>query len=212
MILSTELEDYLANHSEKEPRLLKQLLEETELECRRPHMISGAYQGRLLSMISKLVKPKKILEIGTYTGYSALCLAEGLSANGALITIDKDASVTEISDRYFNKSVYRDQISQITGNALEIIPNLEVKFDLVFMDADKKNYVNYLNLLLEKMNSGAILLSDNVLWKGKVLDANSNDAFTQAIDSYNKVLATHPKLETLMLPVRDGISLSRVKG
>jgi predicted O-methyltransferase YrrM len=211
-LFSTELETYLTEHSQQESLLLRQLREETDLKHRRPHMLSGPYQGSVLSMISKLLKPKKILEIGTYTGYSALCLAEGMSKDGSLTTIDKDKSVAEIAARYFEQSAYKSQISQITGNALEVIQNLNETFDLVFIDADKKNYANYFHLLLEKMKPGGVILSDNVLWKGKVFEKeNVKDDFTNAIKDYNKLLANHPKIETIMLPIRDGMSISRIK-
>jgi predicted O-methyltransferase YrrM len=175
-------------------------------------MLSGAFQGRLLSMISKLVNPKNILEIGTYTGYSALCLAEGLQEKGNLITIDKNEELETLQNKYFEKSGYRNQIQQFVGDATKIIPNIDKKFDLVFIDADKSNYINYFHLIIEKMNAGGIILSDNVLWSGKVVEPlNPKDNDTKILLEYNKLLSTDNRIETVLLPIRDGLTVSRVK-
>ena len=180
-----ELDDYVIKHSENEPELLQQLSRETYQKILQPRMLSGHYQGRILSMISKLASPKNILEIGTYTGYSALCLAEGIQASGALHTIDINEELVSFQRKYFNKSGYGNQIFQHTGNALEIIPNLDITFDLVFIDADKENYSNYFNRVIDKLNSGGIILSDNVLWSGKILeDLKPYDTSTKALLEY----------------------------
>jgi predicted O-methyltransferase YrrM len=163
-------------------------------------------------MISKLIQPKTILEIGTYTGYSALCLAEGLQSNGVLYTIDKNEELEDFSKEFFNKSPYKNQIQQFIGNALEIIPTIHEKFDLVFIDADKSNYSNYFHLIIEKMNPGGVILSDNVLWSGKVVEElQPKDVDTKALLQYNKLLATDERLETILLPIRDGLTISRIK-
>jgi len=175
-------------------------------------MLSGAFQGRVLSMISKLIQPKTILEIGTYTGYSALCLAEGLQKEGTLITIDINEELEELSNKYFDKSTFRNQIEPIVGNALDVIPSLHKKFDLVFIDADKSNYCNYFNLIIDNMNSGGVILSDNVLWSGKVVEEiDSKDVDTIALIKYNKLLNSDDRIETVLLPIRDGLTISRVK-
>lgn len=210
--LPENIDQYAVDHSGDEPELLQQLTRETWQKVLAPRMSSGHYQGRVLSMISKLVQPKNILEIGTFTGYAALCLAEGMQVNSTLDTIDINEELYDIQRTYFDASGYGTQIKQHTGNALDIIPTLAKKFDLVFIDADKSNYVTYLELLLPKLNSGAVILSDNVLWSGKVVEkVNSKDIDTKALLQYNKILKEHPKLETVLLPIRDGLTISRVK-
>ena len=175
-------------------------------------MLSGAFQGRVLSMISKLIQPQSILEIGTYTGYSALCLAEGLKKEGVLYTIDKNEELEELQYKYFKKSEYTNQIKQFIGNAIDIIPSINNKFDLVFIDADKSNYLNYFDLIINKMNSGGVILSDNVLWSGKVVEElNPKDIDTKILLEYNKRLNEDNRLETVLLPIRDGLTISRVK-
>lgn len=210
--ISEELESYIILHSKEEPNLLKELNKETHLKVLQPRMLSGHYQGRILSLISKIVSPQRILEIGTYTGYSAICLAEGLADNGELHTIDINEELHDLQRKYFEKSGFGKQIIQHTGNALKIIPELNMKFDLVFIDADKQNYSNYFDLVIDKMNSGGLILSDNVLWSGKVLDiVKPNDKSTASITEYNKKLKDDPRIETVILPVRDGLTVSRVK-
>ena len=209
--LDPTLEDYIDRHSQDEPELLNRLTRETHLKVVQPRMITGHYQGRVLSLLSKLTRPRHILEIGTYTGYSALCLAEGLHKEGVLHTIDVNEELFEMQRRYFDKSPYSRQIVQHTGNALEIIPTLDLEFDLVFIDAEKTEYPRYLELVLEKCGSGSIILSDNVLWSGKVIEkADPKDKATSILQEYNALLKDHPRLETVILPVRDGLSLSRV--
>ena len=210
--LPEHIDQYAVDHSENEPELLQQLTRETWQKVLAPRMSSGHYQGRVLSMISKLIHPKNILEIGTFTGYAALCLAEGMQANGTLDTIDINEELYDIQRKYFDASGYGNQIIQHTGNAVDIIPELPNSFDLVFIDADKSNYETYLELLLPKLTSGAVILSDNVLWSGKVVEkVNPKDIDTKALLQYNKILKEHPKLETVLLPIRDGLTISRVK-
>ena len=207
-----KIDKYVIEHSQKEPKLLQQFNKETWQKIMNPRMLSGAYQGRLLSMISKLINPKNILEIGTYTGYSALCLAEGIQENGKLITIDINEELEDFVRDFFDKSDYSNQLFQKIGNAIEIIPSLEEKFDLVFIDADKSNYVNYFNLIIDKMNKGGVILSDNVLWSGKVVEKiETKDKDTKALLEYNKLLAEDERIETIILPIRDGLTISRVK-
>lgn len=205
-----ELDDYVVKHSEDEPELLQQLSRETYQKMLQPRMLSGHYQGRLLSIISKLVNPKNILEIGTYTGYSALCLAEGMQTSGTLHTIDINEELIDFQRKYFDKSHYGKQIFQHLGNALEIIPKLDKTFDLIFIDADKDNYPNYFNILIDKLNIGGILLSDNVLWSGKVIEPlKKDDTSTKALLEYNTLLKEDKRIETVILPIRDGLTISR---
>jgi predicted O-methyltransferase YrrM len=209
--LSEDLENYVANHSEAESELLAKLNRETHLKVLQPRMLSGHLQGRVLSLLSKLVQPKYIIEVGTYTGYSALCLAEGLQQSGELHTLDINEELVPIQQKYFQQSVYRKQIKAHLGNALEIIPKLDFRFDLAFIDADKPNYANYFDLILPKMNKGGIILSDNVLWSGKVVETlKKSDKSTAAIMAYNKKLKEDPRVETIMLPIRDGLTVCRV--
>jgi caffeoyl-CoA O-methyltransferase len=211
--LPEALDNYVVAHSQDEPELLQQLHRETYQKVLLPRMLSGHYQGRLLSMISKLVKPKNILEIGTYTGYSALCLAEGIQVSGELHTIDINEELFDFQRKYFDKSPYGKQIQQYLGNALDIIPKLDKTFDLVFIDADKKNYTNYFHAIIDKMNPGGIILSDNVLWSGKVLETTfkKEDTSTPALIEYNKLLKEDARVETLILAIRDGITICRKK-
>lgn len=210
--LPEEIDQYVMKHSQQEPKLLKELNRETWQKVLNPRMLSGAFQGRILSMISKLIQPNFILEIGTYTGYSALCLAEGLTKNGMLYTIDKNEELEELQYKYFQKSDYKNQIKQHIGNAVNIIPNIDEKFDLVFIDADKSNYVNYFNLIIDKMNKGGVILSDNVLWSGKVVEQlDPKDTDTKVLLEYNKLLNSDDRIETVLLPIRDGLTISRVK-
>ena len=209
--ISEELDNYVVVHSQDEPELLQQLNRETYQKILQPRMLSGHYQGRVLSMISKLINPKNILEIGTYTGYSALCLAEGMQLSGELHTIDINEELFDFQRKYFDKSGYGEQIFQHLGNALDIIPKLNKTFDLVFIDADKENYVNYFNVIIDIMTPGAIILSDNVLWSGKVLNTEfkKEDTSTPALIEYNKLLKEDKRVETVMLPIRDGLTISR---
>jgi len=210
--LPDKIDNYAVNHSEDEPKILKELSKETWQKVLIPRMLSGQYQGRLLSMLSKLINPKSILEIGTYTGYSALCLAEGLQKKGSLYTIDKNEELFDIQKKYFDKSDYKNQIKQYLGNALDIIPTINDTFDLVFIDADKPNYSNYFHAVINKMNKNGVIISDNVLWSGKVVeDVNKKDISTLEIIKYNKLLKEDVRVETILLPIRDGLTISRVK-
>lgn len=210
--LSDKLDDYIVKHSEDEPELLQQLNRETYQKIIQPRMLSGHYQGRLLSMISKLVSPKYILEIGTYTGYSALCLAEGMQSDGELHTIDINEELVDFQRKYFDASGYGEGIHQHIGDALEIIPKIDKTFDMVFIDADKENYVNYFHLIIDKLKTGGIILSDNVLWSGKVIEPlDEKDFSTKGILEYNQLLKTDERIETVMLPIRDGLTISRKK-
>lgn len=209
--LPEKIDAYAVAHSQPEPELLQQLSRETWQKVLAPRMLSGHFQGRVLSMLSKLIGPGNILEIGTYTGYSALCLAEGMRDDGVLHTIDINEELYDLQRKYFDRSPWGSRIIQYTGNALEIIPKLEVDFDLVFIDADKSNYPKYLDLLLSSLPKGAVILSDNVLWSGKVVEPLiEGDEDTRALLEYNNLINDHPRLETVLLPIRDGLTVSRV--
>ena len=209
--LSEDLEHYLVQHSESEPELLQALSRETHMKVIQPRMITGHFQGRVLSLFSHMIAPKRILEIGTYTGYSALCLAEGLGKDGSLQTIEVNPELAAIQKKYFEKSPYKSQIKAHLGNALEIIPTLEGPFDLVFIDAEKKQYDAYFEAVIKVSRPGTIILSDNVLWTGKVVaPLDPKDKTTKALLAYNKKLATDKRVQTSLLPIRDGLTLSRV--
>ena len=209
--ISQELEDYIEQHSENEPALLAALNKETYQKILLPRMLSGHFQGRVLSMLSKLIRPINILEIGTYTGYATLCLCEGMQETGQIHTIDIKEELVDFQRKYFDKSPWGKQIVQHLGEAIAIIPSLEIKFDLVFIDADKENYLNYYELIVPKMNKGGIILSDNVLWSGKVLEPlQKKDLSTKILLEYNNLLKTDPRVETVLLPIRDGLTVSRI--
>ena len=209
--ISQELEDYIEQHSQKEPQHLAALNKETYQKILLPRMLSGHFQGRVLSMLSKLIRPVNILEIGTYTGYSALCLCEGMQEEGQLHTIDIKEELIDFQRKHFDKSAWGKQIVQHLGEAIDIIPGLDLKFDLVFIDADKENYINYFEMIVPKMNKGGIILSDNVLWSGKVLEPlQKNDLSTKILLEYNQLLNNDPRVETVLLPIRDGLTVSRV--
>jgi predicted O-methyltransferase YrrM len=210
--LPEHISNYTDAHTSEESELLYRLNRETHLTILQPRMLSGHLQGRTLSMLSKMIRPKNILEIGTYTGYSAICLAEGLVAGGALHTIDINEELETITNKYFKESPFSDQIQQHIGNALEIIPTLDIDFDLVFIDADKENYLNYYNLLIDKVKSGTILIADNVLWSGKVTEeANPKDFETIALQQFNTAIQNDERVENLLFPIRDGLMIIRKK-
>ncbi len=210
--LSDELDQYVTEHSENEPELLVQLNRETHQKILQPRMLSGHFQGRVLSMLSKIIKPTNILEIGTYTGYATLCLAEGMEENGRIDTIDVNEELVDFQRKYFDRSPWGKQIYQHTGSGIDIIPTFNIKYDLVFIDADKDNYINYFHLILPIMNKGGVILSDNVLWSGKVIEEiKPGDLTTKILLEYNQLLKTDPRVETLLLPIRDGLTVSRVK-
>jgi predicted O-methyltransferase YrrM len=213
--LPQNLDDYIVAHSEDEPQILQDLARETHQKVLQPIMLSGPYQGRVLSMISHLKSPQRVLEIGTFTGYSALCIAEGMPANSELITIDINEELEDLAAGYFAR--FRESgnnnisITQKIGDAIQLLPGLEGTFDLVFIDADKPNYVNYFHLIMDKVHAGSLIISDNVLWHGKVVeDLNEKDKSTPVLLEYNKLLKEDPRLQTVLLSVRDGLTLSRV--
>lgn len=209
--LPESLESYITLNSENEPDILRELTRETHLKVVQPRMITGHYQGRVLSMLSKLIQPSSILEIGTYTGYSAICLAEGLTKDGLLHTIDINEELTEIQRKFFDQSEFGDKIIQHTGDALKIIPELDQVFDLVFIDAEKKMYDAYFEAVIEKTRPGSIILTDNVLWSGKVVEPlDKKDMVTPNLLAYNKKLKNDPRVETVILSIRDGLTLCRV--
>ncbi|QXP61358.1 O-methyltransferase [Olleya sp. HaHaR_3_96] len=208
--LPEKLDDYVVAHSQDEPKLLQQLTRETYQKILQPIMLSGPYQGRVLSMISKLIRPKSVLELGTFTGYATLCLAEGLHPEGEIHTIDVNEELEDFQRSYFDKSGYGTQIHQHLGSAIDILPTLDKTFDLVFIDADKPNYVNYFHLIIDKLNPGGIILSDNVLWHGKVIEpVDPKDVSTNAVLEFNTLLKNDKRIETVLLPIRDGLTISR---
>ena len=208
--ISDKLADYLNKNSEKEPEILFRLSKETHQKILQPRMLSGHIQGRFLSFISKIKSPDKILEIGTYTGYSTICLAEGLSKNGKIDTIDKNEELIKIQNKYFEKSGFRNKIIQHTGNALDILKSLNEKYDIIFIDADKENYINYFNQVSNKLSKNGIIISDNVLWSGKVLDSKQKDEETSTLVEFNKIINQDRRFNSIILPIRDGISISRL--
>ena len=208
--ISDKLADYLNKNSEKEPEILSRLSKETHQKILQPRMLSGHIQGRFLSFISKIKSPDKILEIGTYTGYSTICLAEGLSKNGKIDTIDKNEELIKIQNKYFEKSGFRNKIIQHTGNALDILKSLNEKYDIIFIDADKENYINYFNQVSNKLSKNGIIISDNVLWSGKVLDSHQKDEETSTLVEFNKIVNHDKRFKSIILPIRDGISISRL--
>jgi len=205
------LADYANAHSTVASSLLQRIERETHLEVLQPRMLSGPFQGRLLSLISKLVQPERILEIGTYTGYSALCLAEGLTKEGKLITLDVNEELQKRVQGYFNASDYSEHIDYRIGDALDLIPALNETWDLVFIDADKKNYVNYYDLVVDRVRFGGLILADNVLWSGKVIDEKAQDKETVLLRQYNERINRDERVENILLPIRDGIMVARKK-
>jgi len=207
--INKDILDYVKLNSQQEPTLLKELNKETHLKIPNPRMLCSSYQGRILSIISKIIKPKKVLEIGTYTGYSTLCIAEGLDKNGIIYTIDINEELQEIQNKYFDKSGFGNQIHQYIGNAIEFIPKINECFDFVYLDADKENYNEYFDLVIDKIVSGGVLISDNVLWSGKVLNTKNQDLITQKLIEFNQLIKKDKRLDTIILPIRDGLSISR---
>ena len=208
--ISEKIAEYLSQNSEKEPEILSKLNRETNQKVLQPRMLSGHIQGRFLSLISKIKSPLHILEIGTYTGYGTLCLAEGLATGGKIFTIDRNEELLKIQNKYFEETGNRDRIVQLTGNAIDILDNLNQTFDLIFIDADKENYVKYFQLVSEKLNPNGLIISDNVLWSGKVVEGDNDDEETITIKKFNRILNDDKKFETVILPLRDGISISRL--
>ena len=208
--ISEKIAEYLSQNSEKEPEILSKLNRETHQKVLQPRMLSGHIQGRFLSLISKIKSPIHILEIGTYTGYGTLCLAEGLATGGKIFTIDRNEELLKIQNKYFEESGNRDRIVQLTGNAIDILDNLNQTFDLIFIDADKENYVKYFQLVSEKLNPNGLIISDNVLWSGKVVEGDNDDDETNTLKKFSRILNEDKKFETVILPLRDGISISRL--
>jgi predicted O-methyltransferase YrrM len=206
-----EIDRYCCTHSEDENDLLKRINRETHVEVLQPRMLSGHFQGRVLSMLSKMIQPKRILEIGTYTGYSALCLAEGLSSDGKLVTIDVNEELMNRVKGYFNASEYAKQIEYILSPALEVIPTLKEEWDLVFIDADKQNYIAYYELVLPLVKPGGYIILDNVLWSGKVADPEKNDKDTVLLRELNTIIHADDRVEEVLLPIRDGLMIARKK-
>ena len=208
--LPEEIDRYCSDHSSKEPALLAELAAETQASIAEPRMLSGHLQGRFLSLLSKLVRPQLALEIGTYTGYGTLCLAEGLAPDGLIHTIDVYAPVAAVADRYFRRAGIHERVRQHVAPALEVIPGIEGAFDLVFIDADKSNYPRYLDLVIDRMQPGGLIIADNVLWSGKVLrDPAEQDADTRGLVSYAQRVEQDRRLESVLLPLRDGLLVSR---
>lgn len=211
-IVNANIEKYCELHSEPENGLLQKVNRETHLEVLMPRMLSGHLQGRFLAMLSKMIRPKYILEIGTFTGYAALCLAEGLAENGKLITIDINEELAQRVNEYFAQSDKATQMHYMNGDAQKIIPNLNENFDLVFIDADKKNYAKYYEMVFDKVSSGGYIIADNVLWSGKVVDANAKkDADTLNMLAYNEMVAKDTRVEAMLVPLRDGLMICRKK-
>lgn len=209
--ISEKLTEYISKNSNIEPEILARLNQETHQKILKPRMLSGHIQGRFLSMLSKMKSPSTILEIGTYTGYGTLCLSEGLKEGGKIFTIDRNEELLKIQNKYFEESGKRDKIIQLTGNAKEILNDLNETYDLVFIDADKENYIGYFNQVSERLNKNGIIISDNVLWSGKVLDSSlEKDEETNALVNFNKILNEDKRFETVILPLRDGLSISRL--
>jgi predicted O-methyltransferase YrrM len=206
-----EMDRYLENHTSAEPEILKRLRKETFQKTTQPHMISGYLQGRLLSILSQMSNPRNILEIGTFTGYATLCLAEGLSKDGKITTLDINEELAYLPRKYFKESEYSNQIDFQLKDAQKYLKETEEIFDFVFIDADKENYVEYFNLIKPKIKSGAVLLFDNVLWYGKVLEENPKQKSTQIIQELNDMIAKDEDFENLILPLRDGLHLIRKK-
>ena len=210
--ISEKLDDYVISHSQEEPELLQELSRETWRKVLAPRMLSGHFQGRVLSMISKLINPKNILEIGTYTGYSALCLAEGMQSKGKLHTIDTNEELEDFVNEYVAKSKFKNQIKCVIGNAIELIPEMDEQFDLVFIDADKSNYINYYNMAMTKLSPGGYIIIDNVLWSGKVLEpVDPNDLDTKVLVDLNNIVHEDSRVQEVLLPVRDGLLVIRKK-
>ena len=210
--LHPDIDQYASRNSAPETALLTELSRETHLKTTMPRMLSGHLQGRFLAMLSALLRAENILEIGTFTGYSTLCLAEGLSANGKIYSIDSNDETTSIAKKYVKLAGLESKIELITGNAMEIIPAMQQKFDLVFIDADKENYSNYYNMIIGQMKPGGLIVADNVLWSGKVIEEiKPNDKETNGLIHFTKMVCADERVSAVLLPVRDGLMLLRVK-
>lgn len=210
--LEEALEDYVNKHTSPESTVLNDLNRQTHINVLQPRMLSGHLQGRVLSMLSKMIQPKRILEVGTYTGYAAICMAEGLRDKGELITIDINYELEDMVKKYVREAGSEDKIIMKVGNALEIIPTLDKTFDLVFIDADKTNYSNYYDLLIDELPSGSFIIADNVLWSGKVIEpVKDNDVDTKALKIFNEKIYSDDRVENVLFPIRDGLMVIRKK-
>jgi caffeoyl-CoA O-methyltransferase len=210
-LLEPVLDDYVVSHSEEEPQVLKELSRETWLKTTNPRMIAGHLQGRALSMLSNMMTPKNVLEIGTFTGYSAICIAEGLDNNGMIHTIDINEELETMASKYFEKAGFRNNITQHIGHALDIIPTISIEeYDLVFIDADKTNYLNYYNLVFDKVKKGGYIIADNVLWNGKVIEEKAKQSpDTKTILEYNNTIQNDKRVQNVLFPIRDGLQIAR---
>lgn len=208
--ISDELDQYVCKNTSSEPQHLAELNRKTHLEVLQPRMLSGHFQGRVLSMLTHMIKPRRILEIGTYTGYSALCFAEGLTEDGKIITIDVNEELESLVQEFVSKSGLENKVETLIGDATEIIPNLDEEWDIVFIDADKKSYCNYYDLVFDKVKKGGYIIADNVLWSGKVLeDYEKLDRETKVIVDYNTKVQNDPRVENVLFPIRDGLNIAR---
>ncbi len=208
--LPEAIDQYCHQHSSDEPKILADLSRETRMKVLQPRMLSGHLQGRVLAMFSKMLQARYILEIGTYTGYSAICLAEGLSEGGQLHTIDLNEELEPMYSRYIKAAGMEKLISTHVGNALDIIPTLDRNWDMVFIDADKENYLNYYDLVIERVNAGGLIIADNVLWSGKVVEkAKEKDLETKALQNFNETIQADPRVENVLMPIRDGLMVCR---
>ena len=208
--IDSKIFNYSLSKSSKEPKILNDLNRETHLKILNPRMLSGHYQGRILSLVSKIIKPKTVLEIGTYTGYSTICLSEGLDKNGSIHTIDHNEELLVIQNKYFKKAGISEKVKQYTGDATKIIKKLNLDFDLVFIDADKENYPLYFDLIIEKVKPGGVIIADNILWSGKILEkVEEEDYATKSIIEFNDKVNNDDRVETIILPIRDGLGLIR---
>lgn len=207
--LPKELSKYAEEHTNEASELLTRIERETHLHVLKPRMISGHMQGRILSMLSKMIAPQSILEIGTYTGYSALCLAEGLNPNGELVTIDKNEELESKNRQYFHESPFNSNIKYLVGDALELITSLSQSWDLVFIDADKVNYSNYYDLIIPSVPSGGYIIADNVLWSGKIIDSSAVDEDTESLRLFNQKVQEDQQVENVLMPLRDGLMIVR---
>jgi len=209
--IDEKLLKYCENNSLKESKTLEELSRYTHLNVLSPRMLSGHLQGSFLAILSKIIHPKNILEIGTYTGYSAICLAQGLQEGGQLITIDRNEELEDIAKNFFKKAQLQNEVKMIIGDAKQIIPKLELNWDLVFIDADKEAYVQYFDLVIDKLNSGGIIIADNVLWSGKILEENTKDKSCLALQKFNEYVSKDKRVENVLLPIRDGLNVIRKK-